>query len=327
MNTSKEIVNDPNDDEVVCYRVVEYEEDESMAEDSKNWLETEGAFYPETEATVHTKMPSGAYYVQMNRNTGRTFLKEAILNSDEIIQLNNGLDKMVDEIVNFDSFRDIYKDNKIAFKRSYLLTGPPGTGKTSQVNLVIDKVLAKEKDFVVLILENESSFYNFKDIIKYFRNIEPDRMILVVIEDTEKLFRDQDTESMLINLIDGSAQVDNVIYILTTNNVELFPERMLRPSRIDEVVEILNPTEEDLKNYFIAKTKDEELTVKLTEASVKAKLSMANAKELFISVFIKNKTIEETILRLQDLKGFCHSKTINTESKNRNKNQKITRNI
>jgi len=55
----------------------------------------------------------------------------------------------------------------------------------------------------------------------------------------------------VLNLLDGVKQVDNIIYIATTNYPELLEERILnRPSRFDRRFHIGTPSAEVRKFYF-----------------------------------------------------------------------------
>lgn len=282
----------------------------------KIWLDKGGKIFPDTETIIYNKIPKGCYCIKLDRLEGKYFASKKELNSDKIVPINKHLDEIVNEIVNFKDSKEKYSNAELTFKRSYLFCGPPGTGKTSHINLVLKMVIDSDSDAFIVIVENIDDFYSAKDFIKSFRKIEKDRSIIMIIEDVDNFFHEGEVESELINTMDGSTQIENIVYLMTTNKIDAFPERMLRPSRIDEVIEILNPSKEDLINFFNTKIKDnDKLVNNLAEAASKNSFSMASAKELFISVCIKDKSIEDSVKRIKDVSGYLQKESYGNKSK------------
>jgi len=82
------------------------------------------------------------------------------------------------------------------------------------------------------------------------RKIEPNRPIVVMIEDIDAVIRDYGEASVLA-LLDGELQIDNVVFIATTNYPERLDGRLInRPSRFDIVKKIGMPSAEARQVYL-----------------------------------------------------------------------------
>ena len=105
-------------------------------------------------------------------------------------------------------------------------------------------------------------------------------------------------------MLDGELQVDNVVFIATTNYPQRLDKRFInRPSRFDEIIKIGMPNAEARKFYL--EHKNPRLVENITELENWVELtkgfSVAHLKELIISVECFDKTIEETIKRLRSM--------------------------
>jgi SpoVK/Ycf46/Vps4 family AAA+-type ATPase len=89
------------------------------------------------------------------------------------------------------------------------------------------------------------------------RSVEPNRKIITLIEDFERLAKDDYYAAMLLQLLDGNGQFDNVVTIATTNYPEILEKRFTcRPSRFNLVIEYKKPTAEIRKAYMEMKLSD-----------------------------------------------------------------------
>jgi len=90
-----------------------------------------------------------------------------------------------------------------------------------------------------------------------FRQIEPDRKIITIIEDFERLAKDEYYSALLLQLLDGNEQLDSIVTIATTNYPENLEKRWTcRPSRFNLVLEYKKPNAEVRKFYICNKLKD-----------------------------------------------------------------------
>ena len=130
--------------------------------------------------------------------------------------------------------------------------------------------------------------------------------MIVILEDIDSIAGEGHwSTSMLLNILDGIKQIDNVVYIATTNYPEQLEERITnRPSRFDRRYEILMPNAKVRESYFRSKLTQEDLEkIKISEW-IKATegFSMAHLRELVIAVVALGNTFEDTLARLNGLK-------------------------
>jgi SpoVK/Ycf46/Vps4 family AAA+-type ATPase len=91
------------------------------------------------------------------------------------------------------------------------------------------------------------------ETLREFRKIEPDRQVLVIIEDIDALI-EMYRESDFLNMLDGEAQLQNVVYVATTNYPEKLDKRFKdRPSRFDTIRKIDMPSEAARGTYLKVK--------------------------------------------------------------------------
>lgn len=158
--------------------------------------------------------------------------------------------KILNDLENFKKSEDEYVDFGIPYKRTYLLTGSPGGGKTSFVKGICNKygyslsMLSTSKNF-----DNESLITSIKDL--------PNNTILL-LEDIDSLFENRNassdnpglTFSNLINILDGVLYKHGVVIFMTTNHPEKLDHALLRIGRIDLIAEIGFPSKDNIKKVF-----------------------------------------------------------------------------
>jgi chaperone BCS1 len=162
----------------------------------------------------------------------------------ESVILNKGIkEKVVNDIREFLESQQWYVDRGIPYRRGYLLYGPPGSGKSSFI-----QGLAGELDFSVAII-NLSERGMSDDKLAHLLTKLP-RRTLLLLEDADATFTnrrqvDADgfgggtvTFSGLLNALDGVAAGEERITFLTTNHIGRLDEALIRPGRVDMIVEI-----------------------------------------------------------------------------------------
>ena len=109
----------------------------------------------------------------------------------------------------------------------------------------------------------------------------------------------------LLNILDGVKQIEDVVYIATTNYPEKLQERITnRPSRFDRRYKVELPNEDIREAYIRHKLKEEDLKnvdiqewVKRTEG-----MSLSHLKEVVISTIVMGREFEEVMDNLEGLK-------------------------
>jgi SpoVK/Ycf46/Vps4 family AAA+-type ATPase len=186
-----------------------------------------------------------------------------------------------------------------------LLYGAPGCGKSATIQLCT-KYLTDKMGGIVINVTNGDQVEWYSKIINKLRQIEPDRPLVVIFEDIDAIASEGNwTTSMILNLLDGIKQIDNVVYIATTNHPEKLEDRITnRPSRFDRRYEVELPNEEVRKAYIQNKLSEEDLKGIDLNSWIKESegFSLAHMRELVISVITMDNSFEDTIARLKGMK-------------------------
>ena len=243
-------------------------------------------------------LPPGYYKTTVNDN-GIPLFNKQFYNISEIIRFPNTIvDRMIAEFDTFWTKKDRYVEMGEPHRRGFLLWGPPGGGKTCAVSLIADSFI--KSGSVVF------SFSRHLDVvIPVFRIVEPERKLMIVIEDIDMLVNDggNKVEHDLLQLLDGDIQLTNTVIIATTNYPERLPDRISnRPSRFDRVEQIGMPSAEERKIYLQKKSKglsekDISKWVKDTED-----FTLAHMKELIVAVEVFELDYKNTIKRLNKMR-------------------------
>lgn len=262
----------------------------------------DGCYIPTFTSTG--SVPAGVYEICRNNN-GYFLQRQKVVLSDNILQLP--IPEMKEILLDIDSFWEMeskFKKYKMVHKRGILLHGPPGCGKSYLMQNLINNIISKNG--IVFSLNGESAVSYFTDFCQIFRQIEPKRPLVVIIEDIDNIVTaGQGLLSALLNVLDGVNQIENVVYLATTNYPERLQDRISnRPSRFDRVYEIPHPNAE-VREFFIRhklhesdiKTIDMKQWVKETDG-----LSLSHIKELVVSTMILGKKFEDVMEHFGDMK-------------------------
>lgn len=134
----------------------------------------------------------------------------------------------------------------LSARKGLLLYGPPGTGKT----LIVRWLLSALAGFTKLLVTSEH-YGLLADCLAIARVLQP---ALVVLEDVDLVGAHRDgpwaagggSLNVLLNEMDGFAPHARVLFVLTTNRPEVLePALALRPGRVDQVIEIGLPAENE----------------------------------------------------------------------------------
>lgn len=271
-------------------------------------------FYPTFPTT--DKIESGYYELGHSQTIGIYFEKRDVT-TDELFTLpSTELTEIIEDIEKFWDREEKYKEYNFIHKRGILLYGKPGCGKSAIIQLCT-KYLIEEKDGIVINITNMDEMDWYNRIIGKFRQVEPNRPIIVIMEDLDGLAKEGSwATSMILNILDGIKQVDNVVYIATTNYPEKLEERITnRPSRFDRRYEVELPSREVREAYLKKKLSDSDLSDIDLEKWLDESdgYSLSHMRELVVSVITMDNTFDETVDRLNGL-----NRTPKVESGRRN---------
>ena len=253
-----------------------------------------GSTYRPTSRTT-TMLPPGLYKTGRD-NYGLAFQRQE-LEMSELIRFKDTIaDVVIAEFVEFWAKKVLYHERGESHKRGFMLWGPPGGGKTSTVSFIMNDFI--KSGGVVFDFNN-----NLIDGIRQFRAVEPDRRIMIIMEDLDAYLHDSYNEQAILDMLDGSVKHSNTILIATTNYPERLPDRIInRPSRFDRVEFIGNPNARDRKIYL--KQKSKTLPAKEINKWVKDTKgwTLAHLKELVLSVEVFGLEYGLTVKRLNHMR-------------------------
>lgn len=250
-------------------------------------------------------VPPGVYEISYNPKLSTETLKKQPFKTDELYSLPS--DEIIDilkDIDNFWNMRDQYEKYKFIHKRGILMFGEPGCGKSGIIQMVSKNII--EKGGIVINIKDEDDVERFSSFIPSFREIEPNRPLIVILEDIDSIAGEHSySVSRLLNILDGVKQIENVVYIATTNYPEKLQERITnRPSRFDRRYKVELPNE-DIRRCFIENklSKDDLEKIDIEEWLKRTEgMSLSHLKEVVISVIIMGRDFEETLDNLEGLK-------------------------
>ena len=262
-------------------------------EKNKKWSENNNSFILTTG--INDKLPADIYGISVLFGGNVAFTKINLVTDSLYVLPRSTTGVIMEELNRFWGSREIFSSFGLLHKRGILLYGPPGTGKSSIINLVAKEAIAMDACCFIVRNPNNAS----KGLTTY-REAHPDRPAIVFLEDVDDICLDD--EEGLLNLLDGSSQINNVVYIATTNNLSDLPQRIQnRPSRFDKKIEIGYPDVESRYKYLCLIAKVEDSNEYQEWADKTDGLSFAHLKELFIGVKILGGQLDEVIERLKEM--------------------------
>jgi hypothetical protein len=248
------------------------------------------------------RLPSGSYTMHFDPQNGDFWFEPLKLTSDGILDLPSPeYTQVVDRMNLFmkpETKEKFLKFNYL-YKRSVLLHGLPGTGKTVIVNRVARDII---KSGGICLWAQDPRL--LKMAFKVLDDIQPEVLTGVIFEEFDSLIKQH--ESALLTLLDGQVQKQNVMYLATTNYLNKVPKRLYRPGRFASVIEVKFPIPEARRIYLESKLgKDPpglQERVELTEG-----LSIDELKEVVQAVDILEEPIKDVLERLKATRDYLEA--------------------
>lgn len=277
-------------------------EDVKVAQKYVQWTSSDGKTFIPASKTKKILTP-GVYEIHSSPNIG-TYFEQIPVRTEGLLRFpDTNSNIVVSEIQKFwsEDVEKQFKDYDLAYKRGILLWGPPGSGKSCTIQLIMKDVIDRQG----VVFKFDDPFL-FIDGMRIFREIQPDTPVVVTMEDIDSIILTY-SETEVLNILDGVNNVNKMVFLATTNYPEELGDRIVnRPSRFDKRFKIGMPSAEARKMYFdnLIKNKD----IKKQKINIDQwvqdteKLSIAHLKELFINVMILGNDYKESIKTLQSMK-------------------------
>jgi chaperone BCS1 len=169
---------------------------------------------------------------------------------DSVILKGGEKEGLVQDIEKFKAAQQRYRKLGVPYHRGYLFYGPPGSGKTSIVS-------ALAGHFGISIYAINLTDFNDKSLSKAINDVPTKSLLLFEDIDcmkTGKARPDEEgaakearapngstetqdrlgvTLSGLLNVLDGFSAPENMLFVMTTNRIDVLDRALLRPGRID----------------------------------------------------------------------------------------------
>jgi len=194
-------------------------------------------------------------------------------------------------------FRDneaIYRETKSIYKRSVLLYGSPGFGKSSLIRDIIKHNL--KEDAVVIFFNAAPTIQMIKIIATSLKGREK----FFVFEELLQIMESFSGAQGFLEFMDGERSLDGAFIVGTTNYPEKLPENMTdRPSRWDALVKVDDTTltnQVNVLTHFLGRTPLQE------EIDAIKNMSAAYIKELVFLMRLHNYTIKDALKKIKDRK-------------------------
>jgi hypothetical protein len=154
------------------------------------------------------------------------------------------LKEVIDDIALFLSRKDYYAERGLRYKRGYLFHGPPGSGKSTLINVLAARF---KMDIAMVELDGGRD-----SITQALMAIVPGNS-LVVFEDIDRC-EDACTNgrgsSALLNALDGLSSSEGNIVIFTANHISKLNKALMRHGRMDRRIKIGLPTRDQCMAFY-----------------------------------------------------------------------------
>jgi chaperone BCS1 len=183
------------------------------------------------------------YWDRGSRVYGQTL--ENIFLPDEI------KNSVINQIDSFLANRDRYLKFGRTYKLCFLFTGVPGAGKSSFIKSI---ALKYNRPIYILSLSKKLDDESLQSLMGEIKENS-----ILILEDIDSFFIDREANqinvsfSAILNLFDGLVTPGNgTILFMTANHPERLDTALVRPGRVDKIVEFDYPRKLEIKNAFMS---------------------------------------------------------------------------
>lgn len=178
------------------------------------------------------------------------FAGKKVLRDEASVVLRSDIkERLFSRIDTYLDSRDWYTKRGIIYKYGIMLEGPPGNGKSSIIQAIARKYL---RDIYYLDMHGKDlSDFRLKRLFNEIKS-----GTIIVVEDIDTYFkgkRELSNKSLsfscLLSCLDGINSQEDIIIIFTTNKPVDLDEALIRPGRIDTIINIPKPTLTEVNEY------------------------------------------------------------------------------
>lgn len=195
----------------------------------------------------------------------KRYMDTVFMNPETKNEISNSIKSFVNR-------KDWYIENFVPYHYGILLYGPPGTGKSTLIRAIISEYSESvEKQVNIQYLR---SIRDINDVRQETYELELSPKIIIVedidasvlkrrtdenenekqpVVDGDMPIRRYDEKislSDVLNTMDGVSNLENVIYIFTTNHIEHLDPALIRPGRIDKLIKVDLPGRDEYDQFM-----------------------------------------------------------------------------
>lgn len=204
------------------------------------------------------------------------FLDLSMIDKEKMVYASETLSQLETSLWSAIKYREALAEEGVPFKRAVLLSGSFGVGKSMAINRT-GQVCEEEQVTFILVRPGRD---NLREALTTAKMYQP---AVIAFEDVDNIAdagKDSLQISEVLDLFDGiEAKNSQIMLVLTTNHKEKLHKGMMRPGRLDAIIEIGPPDAEGIRKLIEVTIGDKlDLHIKWDE--------VAEAMEGFLPAFV-----------------------------------------